>query len=136
MLSHVFAPVIAGGYPFIAVHGNHDEEGSWTREAYMNFTLSQPGAIGTIAVDGVKGVNNHVIQVEASGSTDTAFNIWMFDSGDYSKVENVPGYDWIALSQIEWYHETALSIQRDAGVCVCVLFSWLLPCAFAFLHKF
>ncbi len=97
----------------------------------MNFTLSQPGAIGTTAMDGVKGVNNHVIQVEASGSTETAFNIWMFDSGDYSKVENVPGYDWVALSQIEWYHEMALSIQRDAGVCVCCS-----RCSFCRAHCF
>jgi hypothetical protein len=81
----------------------------------MNYIVSQPNIIAEAGPEDIKGVGNFVIEVQASDSNDTAFNIWMLDSGDYSQVGGISGYDWFYLNQIQWYQNKALEIQAAAG---------------------
>ncbi len=70
--------------------------------------------------DSVKGgladkVGNFVIQVQPSNSSEALFNLWFLDSGDYSKIREIGGYDWVYLDQIRWYSETSKALEVQAG---------------------
>jgi len=73
-----------------------------------------------VVPDSVKGgladkVGNFVIQVQPSNSSEALFNLWFLDSGDYSKIREIGGYDWVYLDQIRWYSETSKALEVQAG---------------------
>ena len=115
-LSQLFEPVIASGTPWTAVFGNNDPEAILLKKDWqMEYIAAQPGAIAEAGPAAIHGIGNFVIQVEASESEEVLYNLWMLDSGDYSQVSGVDGYDWVYLDQIQWYSEMSKSLEQQAG---------------------
>ncbi|BBI35353.1 metallophosphoesterase family protein [Cohnella abietis] len=102
------------GIPWAAVFGNHDCEGKTTREQLINVQLEHVGTITEAGPLEVDGVGNFVAKV-ADSNGETGAALYFLDSGGYSDIPSVPGYDWIRQSQIEWFQKQALTLQTSNG---------------------
>ena len=108
-------PFVSAGVPFTFVFGNHDRECSdLTREQQMAEYRRVGGAL-CLAYDAVpemSGCGTHNLPVLSSDGSRTAFNLWLFDSGDYVPEK---GYDRVRADQIEWYRENSMRLERENG---------------------
>lgn len=135
-MDEAFQPVIDAKIPWAAVLGNHDHESNLPREDVMNYltkmeySLSQvlnPSMESLLGEEGsqtpiqVNGVGNYYLQVfgpQGLGSDNTSLlNLYFLDTGAYSNVSRVGGYDWIRASQIQWYHLLAAKL-RVGSACI------------------
>ncbi|XP_056171396.1 probable inactive purple acid phosphatase 29 isoform X2 [Syzygium oleosum] len=114
-----FSPAISSGVPWAAVLGNHDQESTLSREGVMKHivslkhTLSQVNPPGVHVIDGFGNYNLEVHGVEGSGfENKSVLNLYFLDSGDYSTVPSILGYDWIKPSQQFWFQRTSMKLQR------------------------
>ncbi|KAL9248877.1 putative inactive purple acid phosphatase 29 [Drosera capensis] len=117
-LDACFAPVVQSNIPWVAVLGNHDQEGALSREGVMKhivgmkntLSLLNPPDVGVI--DGFGNYNLEIAGVQGSGfQNKSVLNLYFLDSGDYSKVPSIPGYGWIKSSQQNWYQQTARKLK-------------------------
>ncbi|KAL9267951.1 putative inactive purple acid phosphatase 29 [Drosera capensis] len=117
-LDACFAPAVQSNIPWVAVLGNHDQEGTLSREGVMKhivgmkntLSLLNPPDVGVI--DGFGNYNLEIAGVQGSGfQNKSILNLYFLDSGDYSKVPSIPGYGWIKSSQQNWYHQTARKLK-------------------------
>ena len=88
--------------PFAIAWGNHDAEFGLTREELLKIAQSIPHNL-TCTEPGISGVSNYILSIKSADGSKTSRLLYMFDSHDYSKVENVKGYDYIKRDQIDWY---------------------------------
>ncbi|EPS60943.1 hypothetical protein M569_13856, partial [Genlisea aurea] len=114
-----FAPAVSSNVPWVAVLGNHDQESTLSREGVMKHivgmknTLSQLNPSGATAIDGFGNYNLEVKGVEGSRfAHKSVLNLYFLDSGDYSSLPSVTGYDWIKLSQQQWFRATSSDLKR------------------------
>ncbi len=87
--------------PWAAVFGNHDAEGSVSRAELLDFLLEQKHNL-TQHTDGISGFGNYMLEIQG-GRGKAGAALYFLDSGDYSPVGHIEGYDWIRRDQIEWY---------------------------------
>lgn len=113
-----FGPAISSNIPWAAVLGNHDQESTLSREGLMKYvvgmknTLSQINPPEAHDIDGFGNYNLEVHGVQGSALTNKSIlNLYFVDSGDYSKVPSIPGYDWIKPSQQLWFQHTSKRLQ-------------------------
>lgn len=108
-------PFVSAGVPFTYVFGNHDRECSdLTREEQMA-QYSRVGGDLCLASDAVpemSGCGTHNLPVLSSDGSRVAFNLWLFDSGDYVPDK---GYDRVHADQIEWYRENSIRLEQENG---------------------
>ncbi|KAK8278137.1 hypothetical protein V6Z12_D09G021000 [Gossypium hirsutum] len=124
-LNAAFAPAIAAGIPWAAVLGNHDQQGTLSREGVMKHivglkhTLSQFNPSEAHIIDGFGNYNLEVGGIEGSGfANKSVLNLYFLDSGDYSTPviasctnTSIPGYGWIKPSQQLWFKRTSAKLQ-------------------------
>ncbi|KAE9593601.1 hypothetical protein Lal_00036313 [Lupinus albus] len=119
-LDVAFAPAIASNIPWVAVLGNHDQEGSLSREGVMKYIVGMKNTLSKVnpqEVNLIDGFGNYNLEVE--GVEGTAFenksvlNLYFLDSGDYSKVPFIHGYGWIKPSQQLWFQQTSEKLQEE-----------------------
>jgi len=113
-----FAPAIASNIPWVAILGNHDQEGTLSREGVMKHivgmknTLSKFNPPEAHIIDGFGNYNLEVGGVEGSDfENKSVLNLYFLDSGDYSKVSTIFGYDWIKPSQQLWFQRTSAKLK-------------------------
>ncbi|KAI3411513.1 uncharacterized protein J3R85_017882 [Psidium guajava] len=118
-LEYAFSPAMSSSIPWAAVLGNHDQESTLSREGVMKHivslkhTLSQVNPTGVDFIDGFGNYNLEVHGVEGSGfENKSVLNLYFLDSGDYSTVPSIPGYNWIKPSQQVWFQRTSMKLQR------------------------
>ncbi|KAI4368267.1 hypothetical protein MLD38_016842 [Melastoma candidum] len=116
-MDNAFSPAITSSIPWAAVLGNHDQESTLSREGVMKHivglkhTLSQFNPPGEI--DGFGNYNLEVRGAEGSSlANKSVLNLYFLDSGDYSTVPSITGYDWIKPSQQLWFQRTSKKLQR------------------------
>ena len=112
-----FAPAISLRLPWAAVLGNHDQQGTLSREGVMRHiagmahTLSRVNPVG-MDIDGFGNYNLEVAGAERSNlANKSVLNLYFVDSGDYSTVPAIPGYGWIKPSQQVWFQQTSFRLQ-------------------------
>lgn len=95
--------------PFATIFGNHDDEGSLSRQAMMSLIESLPYSLAESGPTEVDGVGNYAIEVLARGSSHhSALTIYFLDTHSYSPDERqFRGYDWLKPAQIDWFKKTA-----------------------------
>ena len=95
--------------PYATIFGNHDDEGSLSREAQMELTHSLGYSLSQRGKTDLDGVGNYVIEVMArKQSSHSALTLYLLDTHSYSPDERqFKGYDWIKKNQIEWFKSTA-----------------------------
>ena len=113
-----FAPAIESNIPWVAVLGNHDQEGSLSRERVMKYIVGLKNTLSKVKppevsfIDGFGNYNLEIHGVENSElSNKSVLNLYLLDSGDYSTVPFISGYGWIKPSQQLWYQRTSKKLQ-------------------------
>ncbi|MBD3408560.1 MAG: metallophosphoesterase [Candidatus Lokiarchaeota archaeon] len=97
-----------------AVFGNHDHEGSVSREGLMDemvsysTSLTQPGPID------ISGVGNYFLPIKSSYDKNPSAVIYLMDSGSEASTD-IGGYGWIQRDQIEWYIHESTSLTESPG---------------------
>ncbi|XP_047315681.1 probable inactive purple acid phosphatase 29 [Impatiens glandulifera] len=118
-LDAAFSVAIESNIPWAAVLGNHDQEGTLSREGVMKHivgmknTLSQLNPLDVDFIDGFGNYNLEVNGVDGSSfANKSVLNLYFLDSGDYSAVPSIPGYGWIKPSQQFWFQQTSKKLQK------------------------
>ncbi|CAH9103571.1 unnamed protein product [Cuscuta europaea] len=120
-MNAAFAPAISSNTPWAAILGNHDQESTLSREGVMKHivgmknTLSQlnPTELHDDIIDGFGNYNLEVHGVNGSElANKSVLNLFFLDSGDYSNVPSIPGYNWIKPSQQVWFQRASRKLQR------------------------
>jgi hypothetical protein len=124
------APFIKRSIPFAMVFGNHDDEGSLSREELMTLVSGLPFSLSEAGPNDVEGVGNYIIQALAPKSDNAAVTFYFLDSHSRSTNPKAsPGYDYIKDSQLEFlrlqYREKAQPAQSEYS---------LIPLSMAFFH--
>ncbi|OXS61239.1 metallophosphoesterase [Cohnella sp. CIP 111063] len=96
------APAEERDIPWAAVFGNHDSEGAISRRRMHEEQLAHRHCVASEDPPHLSGAGNYSITLADSGGSPAAALIFL-DSGDYSAVPSVGGYDWVRRDQIEWY---------------------------------
>lgn len=101
--------------PYAAIFGNHDDEGSLSREALMQLTHALPYSLSEFGPTTIDGVGNYYIEVLArGGSHHSALTLYLLDTHGYSPDERqFRGYDWLKKNQIEWFKSTSRDLKSS-----------------------
>ncbi|KAL6601331.1 hypothetical protein ACP70R_044551 [Stipagrostis hirtigluma subsp. patula] len=111
------APAIDMKLPWAAVIGNHDQEGTLSREDVMRHLVSMKNSLSRFNPEGIEidGYGNYNLEVSGVEGTSldekSVLNMYFLDSGDYSTVPSIHGYGWIKASQQVWFQQTSSSLQ-------------------------
>lgn len=107
-------PIEEAGVPWAAVFGNHDDEGSLNRSELMEELRRRANCLAEPGPADIRGTGNYRVGVDAEDGS-TAYALYFLDSGSYSQVPGIEGYDWIRKSQIDWYAAESRELARDNG---------------------
>ncbi|KAL6715693.1 Phosphatase dcr2 [Lecanora helva] len=101
--------------PFATIFGNHDDEGSLSREALMQLTHDLPYSLSEYGPTNIDGVGNYYIEVLGrGGSSHSALTLYLLDTHGYSPDERqFRGYDWIKKNQIDWFKTTSSKLRKS-----------------------
>lgn len=114
-LDKALAPVISRHLPFAVTWGNHDDEQDMSRTELSAYVERKDGCLNT-RTEGISGVSNFILPVQASTGNTEAAVLYIFDSNAYSPLKQIKGYDWIKADQVEWYRkESAAFTARNNG---------------------
>lgn len=101
--------------PWAVVFGNHDTEQYITREELASLVESMDYAVSAGGPEHVHGYSNFALEVEGNSGSSAAA-LYGFDSGAYSSLPHVRGYDWIRRDQIGWYIDESRKLtERNGG---------------------
>nr|WP_322348830.1 metallophosphoesterase family protein [Paenibacillus albus] len=108
-------PVEDRGIPWAAVYGNHDSEHLVTRDELMKVQREHKHCLSSAGPEDIHGVGNYVLLLKAHGSDKPEHALYMFDSGSYSSLPQLEGYEWIHRDQIEWYVSQSKALRAANG---------------------
>lgn len=105
------------GVPYAVTMGNHDPEGTLTRDEIFDILEADPLFLGEKGPEQISGVGNYVLEVKASdGSDKPKALLYCMDSGDYSPSSKDFGYyGWFERDQIEWYMDQSAAYTAANG---------------------
>lgn len=104
--------------PWAYVLGNHDSERKILRSDLIDAAAAMPYSLCERGPADIGGSGNYVLEIAPSGGGTgvPAAVLYMLDSGDYSGIAHVPGYDWIRRGQVDWYvRRSAEYTARNGG---------------------
>jgi predicted phosphodiesterase len=108
-------PAERAGVPWAAVFGNHDTEAQVSRSELMDVVLEHRFTVAERGPADIDGVGNYRLSVAGREGGEAAAELYFLDSGSYSPLPHVAGYDWIRKSQIDWYVRLAAERKRRRG---------------------
>lgn len=114
----MLSPCIDNGVPFTFVFGNHDDEamGNIPKQEMFEKYLSYKECLAYDADPDMHGIGTHNLEILSSDGKHTAYNLWMFDSGDYAyAADGSRHYDCVRKDQIEWYETTSKALEAKEG---------------------
>ncbi len=121
----LFEPLVERNVKFTFVFGNHDDECcDLNKEELLEVYQKYEGCLAYDADPALHGCATHNLPVLSSDGTKVAFNLWLFDSGDYIYDENGEYvrdesgsrlYDCVRKDQIEWYKEVSKKLEEENG---------------------
>ncbi|QHT63757.1 metallophosphoesterase family protein [Paenibacillus lycopersici] len=91
------------GIPWAAVFGNHDTERHVTRRELMDVQLEHRFCVSEAGPPELSGEGNAVLYVRDPETGKPANALYLLDSGSYSELPLLTGYQWIQRDQIAWY---------------------------------
>ncbi|WP_165040153.1 metallophosphoesterase family protein [Dysgonomonas sp. ZJ709] len=112
-LDEVFAPVIERGIPWAYVFGNHDDEFGMSRQELMDYVVQKPYCLAQAGDESLDGVGNYILEVKDKKNEKLKTLLYLFDSGAYTPIKNLGSYDWMRLSQIQWYTNQSAAYTKN-----------------------
>lgn len=113
----VLNPFIKRKIPYAVMFGNHDDEGSLTREQLMSLIEAAPYSLAQAGPSNVDGVGNYVFSVKDNDKKTNLLTFYVLDSHKYSpRPKTNPGYDWIKENQllfVQRQHESILETHEN-----------------------
>lgn len=111
----IMALLIERKIPYAGIFGNHDDEGTMSREGQMAIMETLPYSLSRAGPPDVSGVGNYYVEILARGGSDhSALTLYFLDTHAYSPDErHFPGYDWVKQDQISWFKKTAHSLKKN-----------------------
>lgn len=112
-LDDVFNPVSKRGIPWAYVFGNHDDEFGFSRAQLMDYASQKPYCLAQAGDKSLSGVGNYILEVRSAAKKDSVGSVlYFFDSGAYSPIKEIGGYDWLKLNQVNWYSEQSAAYTK------------------------
>lgn len=121
----LLTPLTDRGVPFTFVYGNHDDESApnFSKEDILKNYQKYDGCLAYDADPSLHGCATHNLPIMSSDGSKVAFNLWLFDSGDYVNDENgnhksasgITYYDCVRKDQIEWYKSVSAHLEEENG---------------------
>ncbi|CAH9115882.1 unnamed protein product [Cuscuta epithymum] len=119
-MNAAFAPAISSNTPWAAILGNHDQESTLSREGVMKHIVGMKNTLSqlnpTELHGDIDGFGNYNLEVHGVNGSELAnksvLNLFFLDSGDYSNVPSILGYNWIKPSQQVWFQRASRKLQR------------------------
>ncbi|RKN78966.1 metallophosphoesterase family protein [Paenibacillus ginsengarvi] len=100
--------------PWAVVFGNHDTEKFITREELAAEVETYAHAVSTRGPEELSGCGNFVLELQG-GDGRAAAALYGLDSGAYSFLPQVGGYDWVRRDQIAWYLNESRRLTEQNG---------------------
>jgi 3',5'-cyclic AMP phosphodiesterase CpdA len=110
-------PMEDRGIPWAAVFGNHDDEGSMSREQLMEVQLQCSNCLSQAGPADLPGIGNYVLHVLHANGESIAARLYFLDSGSLSP-DNDGEYAWITSEQIDWFMRIARHAEQTDGPAV------------------
>ncbi len=114
-LDEVLGTVIDNDIPWAFVFGNHDAEYGMNKKEIMNKLSSMPNSYTENGDPNIYGVGNYVIEIFDKKNQRMQMVLYFLDSGSYSTVKGIDGYDWLSFSQIAWYRDMSEKYTSSNG---------------------
>ena len=122
-IDEIAQPMERRQIPWAITFGNHDLEHlpelGLTKSDVMTEYMKYRFNINNHGPEDVYGVGNDFISIESSASDKPAFGIWLLDSNMYAPEEvgsqKMGSYDWIHFSQIQWYCDSSMKLEKQFG---------------------
>jgi len=111
----IAAPVEARGIPFTLVFGNHDDEGSVSKDEQLKMYQKYENCVAFDAVPEMYGSGTHNLPILSSDGAKDVYNLWLIDSGSYNVDPGASGYDYVHDDQVQWYVETSNALKAANG---------------------
>lgn len=119
LFDEVVAPFVERNIPFTLVFGNHDAQGDKPSREWQLKQYQRAGGNLCLAYDAIEelhGCATHNLPVLSSDKSKTAFNLWMFDCGDYVYFEDGSDvYDCVREDQLNWYKDVSKKLETENG---------------------
>ncbi len=103
------------GVKVAAVFGNHDSEVNiYGKDKQLELYKKYSCYVGSDTPE-LSGSGTYNLPILSSKGDKTAFNLWLFDSGEYNEENDLGGYGCVQKDQIEWYVETEKALTKENG---------------------
>ncbi|MCU6707772.1 metallophosphoesterase family protein [Paenibacillus sp. J5C_2022] len=114
LMKQAVESVASRGIPWAYIFGNHDTEHHITRSELIEAVMAEAHSMTQRGPEEIAGEGNYVIEIGGqSGDAEAA--LYFMDSGSYSCLPGVKGYDWIRRNQIDWYVEQSNALADRSG---------------------
>lgn len=104
--------VIEHRTPWALVFGNHDDEFDMSRKDMMRYIENKAYGLASAGDKEVYGVGNYAIELKDKWNRNLQMVLYFMDSGAYSPIKSIKGYDWFSYSQIGWYKDQSASYAK------------------------
>ncbi|CAN6618343.1 phosphatase Dcr2p [Trichomonascus vanleenenianus] len=105
-LLKVVAPFVKRKIPYAMIMGNHDDEGSLTRNEVVELASRLPYSHTSLGPEAIDGVGNYVLTVEGPQSHNPALTFYFLDSHKrFPDQKKNFGYDHIKDSQLKFVEQ-------------------------------
>lgn len=123
-VANIAKPLEAHGVPWAITLGNHDHDNlkgiGISEYEMLAMCMKYPHNINKTSPREVFGAGNADLLVYDPTSGKPAYGIWLLDSNAYTAGEingqklNV-NYDWIHFTQVKWYWDTSVALEKRCG---------------------
>ena len=101
------------GIPYSIVLGNHEAEQDLTRQEIGRLVISGKHCLNVLNDKGE--IADQELVVESSDSHRPALALYCMDSHDDSQMENIDGYGWFSVDQVNWFREAVNARTASVG---------------------
>ncbi len=101
--------------PTATVFGNHDGNHLVSKETQIEIYKSYDCFVGSDENEDLHGCATGNLPIMSSDGKKIAYNLWLFDSGDYLPDEEGGGYDYVRDDQVEWYVNKSNELKAANG---------------------
>jgi predicted MPP superfamily phosphohydrolase len=109
----VLSIIIEYKTPWAFVFGNHDDEFDMSRKDMMRYIENKAYSLAVRGNKEVHGVGNYTVELKDKWGRKQQMVFYFMDSGAYSPIKDIEGYDWFAFSQIAWYRDQSAMFKKN-----------------------